>query len=248
MTKADDNTAQHGRLAGRRIVITGAGSGIGKATTRHFMSEGAAVILLDLNFGAAKETLGDGKGIALQVDITDERAVEQAVKDGSQSVGGIDGVINAAGIMRTGPILDVPVDIWRKTIEINLTGTFLVARACVPYLRREKDATITNIASGAGLLPNAPGLTAYAASKGGVVTLTRALAAELAPEIRVNCICPGMVDTPMADGFRQNVGNYALKRIADPKEIASALLYLTSHEASYVTGAILAVDGGRTFH
>ena len=237
-----------GRLNGRRIVITGASSGIGRATARHFMAEGAAVILLDLNGIGLQDTLGQGRGVTFAVDITDEGAVEQAIGEAAERVGGIDGVINAAGIMPTGLILEVPVETWRKTIDINLTGTFLVARACVSFLRRENGSTIVNIASGAGILPNAPGLTAYAASKGGVVTLTRALAAELAPDIRVNCICPGMVDTPMADGFRQNVGNYALKRLADPLEIARALLYLSSSDASFVTGATLAVDGGRTFH
>ncbi len=237
-----------GRLAGRRIVITGAASGIGKATARRFMSEAATVILLDQNGDGLQSTLGEGRGAVFAVDVTDETAIQTVIDAAADKFGGIDGVINAAGIMPTGLLLDVPVATWRKTIEVNLTGTFLVARACVPYLKRAAGSTITNIASGAGILPNAPGITAYAASKGGVITLTRALAAELAPDIRVNCICPGMVDTPMADGFRQNVGNYAMKRLADPTEIANALLYLTSSEASYVTGATLAVDGGRTFH
>ncbi len=113
---------------------------------------------------------------------------------------------------------------------------------------RESAATIVNMASGAGLLPNAPRLTAYAAAKGGIINLTRALAAELAPRIRANSVCPGMVDTPMADGFRGNVGNYALKRMADATEIARAILFLTSSDSSYVTGAALAADGGRSFH
>jgi NAD(P)-dependent dehydrogenase (short-subunit alcohol dehydrogenase family) len=105
-----------------------------------------------------------------------------------------------------------------------------------------------NIASAQGLLPNAPNLTAYAASKGGVVNFSRSLAAELAPAIRVNAVCPGMVDTPMADGHRANVQNYALKRIAQPEEIARSILFLTSRESSYVTGVAFAMDGGRSFH
>ncbi|WP_287197458.1 SDR family oxidoreductase [Paraburkholderia sp.] len=109
-------------------------------------------------------------------------------------------------------------------------------------------AAIVNIASAQGLLPNAPQYTAYAASKGGVINFTRSLAAELAPNIRVNSICPGMVDTPMADGFRANASTYALRRLADPREIAQVILFLTSHDSSYVTGAALAVDGGRSFH
>jgi NAD(P)-dependent dehydrogenase (short-subunit alcohol dehydrogenase family) len=143
---------------------------------------------------------------------------------------------------------EVPTDVWRQVLDVNLTGTYLVSRCCLPWMQKETGASIVNIASAAGLLPNAPGLTAYAASKGGVVNLTRAMAAELAPKIRVNCVCPGMVDTPMADGFRANVGNYALKRIADPGEIASVILFLTSEDGSYMTGATLAADGGRSFH
>jgi len=133
-------------------------------------------------------------------------------------------------------------------IDVNLTGIYIVVRCCLPWLTKASGATIVNIASGQGLLPNRPEMTAYAASKGGVVNLTRALAAELAPAIRVNSVCPGMVDTPMtADGPR-DATPYALKRIADPSEIANAILFLTGSESSFVTGAALAVDGGRTFH
>src|SRR5438128_1120653 len=110
--------------------------------------------------------------------------------------------------------------------DVNLTGTYLVIRECLPIMQREAVGTIVNIASAAGLLPNAPGLTAYAASKGAVVNFGRALAAELAPKIRVNTVCPGLVDTPMGDKHRTNVGNYALKRMAEPLEIAQAIQFL----------------------
>ena len=236
------------RLLGRRILITGASSGIGRATAQLFMSEGADVILLDRQDSGPLTTHRQGKYAAFEVDITDERAVAVAVGKGAQELGGIDGVVNAAGIMITGPTIDVTPDVWRKVIDVNLTGSFFVTQACLPWLKKFRGATIVNIASGAGLLPNAPGLAAYAASKGGVIALTKALASDLAPEIRVNCVCPGMVDTPMAKGNGGNVANYALKRMAEPVEIARAMLFLTSDEASYITGAALAVDGGRTFH
>ncbi|MFN8682399.1 SDR family NAD(P)-dependent oxidoreductase [Paracoccus sp. P2] len=236
------------RLSGRRIVITGAASGIGKATAALFMAEGAQVILVDLNGAGAKATLGAGQGLALEVDITDAAAVEATIAQGAQALGGIDGLINAAGIMLTGPTAEITPEIWGKVLAVNLTGSFLMARSCLPWLRESKSGTIVNIASGAGILPNAPGLVAYAASKGGVVAMTKALAADIAPAVRVNCVAPGMVDTPMADGFRANVGNYALRRVADPTEIAQALLFLSSAESAYITGATLAVDGGRTFH
>ncbi|TCA03416.1 SDR family oxidoreductase [Rhizobium leguminosarum bv. viciae] len=236
------------RLVGRRIVITGAASGIGRVTASLFMEEGAKVILLDRNAGALETTFGGRDGVIAEVDITKEDQVTAAINQAAEKIGGIDGVINAAGIMMTGPTAEITPKIWRQVLDVNLSGSFFVIQACLPWLRRNEISTVVNIASGAGLLPNAPGLAAYAASKGGVIALTKALAADLAPAIRVNCVCPGMVDTPMADGFRTNVGNYALKRIADPAEIARAMLFLTSPDSSYVTGATLAVDGGRTFH
>jgi NAD(P)-dependent dehydrogenase (short-subunit alcohol dehydrogenase family) len=163
-------------------------------------------------------------------------------------MGGIDGVVNAAGIVIRGPVLEVGLAEWRRVIDVNLTGIYIVVRCCLPWLMKAPAATVVNIASGQGLLPNSPEMTAYAASKGGVVNLTRALAAELAPAIRVNSVCPGVVNTPMTAGGQRDVSPYALKRVADPLEIAHALLFLTGAESSFVTGAALAVDGGRTFH
>ncbi|KQP23417.1 SDR family NAD(P)-dependent oxidoreductase [Pseudorhodoferax sp. Leaf267] len=237
-----------GRLAGRKLVVTGAASGIGKATARLLAQEGARLALLDLDAAGVQRTAAETGGCGLVVDISDEGGVDQAIDAAAAFLGGIDGVVNAAGIMTIGPVGETPVGVWRKTLEVNLTGTYMVTRSCLRFMAAESAGSVVNIASAAGLLPNAPGLTAYAASKGGVVNLTRALAAELAPKIRANCVCPGMVDTPMADGFRANVGNYALKRVADPLEIARVVLFLTSAESSYVTGATLAADGGRSYH
>lgn len=236
------------RLQGRRIVITGAASGIGRTTAELFAAEGAVVTLLDRNGGALREVARETHGHACEVDITDEASVRRAVEEGAAAMGGIDGVVNAAGVMLRGGVLEVGVEQWRRVLEINLTGTYIVVRCCLPWLKRASGATIVNLGSGQALLPNAPERTAYAASKGGVINLTRALAAELAPAIRANSVCPGLVDTPMADGVRANVGNYALGRLAQPLEIAQAILFLTSAESSYVTGAALAVDGGRAFH
>lgn len=236
------------RLAGRKIVITGAASGIGKAVAELFMSEGASVGLLDLDATGAAATLGENSGASAGVDVTDERSVETAVGEVAEAMGGIDGVVNAAGIMLTGKLLDMPVDAWRKQIDVNLDGTYLVIRACLPHLQKAEAATVVNIAAAQGLLPNAPGLSSYAASKGAVVAVSRSLAAELAPAIRVNSVCPGLVDTPMGAPYMQNSGNYALGRPADPTEIAESILWLSSPASSYVTGAALAVDGGRSFH
>jgi NAD(P)-dependent dehydrogenase (short-subunit alcohol dehydrogenase family) len=236
------------RLSGRRVVITGAASGIGRRTAELFVSEGSQVALLDRDAPGLAATSRTTSGHAYSVDITDEDAVAEAIGKAAHAMGGIDGVVNAAGILTHGPMLSTPAAQFRKLVEVNLTGTYIVVRACLPWLSRESSATIVNIASAQGLLPNAPGHTAYAASKGGVVNLSRAMAAELAPVIRVNTVCPGMVDTPMAEGFRANVSNYALKRLATAEEIARAIMFLTSTESSYVTGSALAVDGGRSFH
>lgn len=236
------------RLKGRRIIITGAASGIGRSTAQLFAREGAAVGLLDRDkekLLVAAEEIG---GSAFPVDITDDEAVASVIKEAAATLSGIDGVVNAAGIMFRGHAVDVSTQDWRKVIDINLTGTYNVVRSCIPWLLEENTATVVTIASAAGLLPNSPGYTAYAASKGGVIALTKALAAELAPKVRANTVCPGMVDTAMAEGHRGNVGNYALNRLADPVEIARAILFLTSPESSYVTGAALATDGGRSFH
>jgi NAD(P)-dependent dehydrogenase (short-subunit alcohol dehydrogenase family) len=240
--------APRGRLRGRRIAVTGAASGIGRATARLFAQEGASLALLDRDPGGLKEMAKETGASGFEVDITSEDEVAAAAERAAVELGGIDGVVNAAGIMFRGRAADVPASDWRRVLDVNLTGTYLVTRSFLPWLTRESAASVVNIASAQGLLPNAPGYTAYAASKGGIVALTKALAAELAPRVRVNCISPGMVDTAMADGHRDAASNYALKRIADPSEIAASLLFLTSADASYVTGSVLGVDGGRAFH
>ena len=236
------------RLQGRRILITGAASGIGRRTAELFAAEGAALTLLDCDRKRLAEVARETGGAAVEADVSQEASVLRAVDQGASAMGGIDGVVNAAGIVIHGSVLDVGLADWQLVLGVNLTGTYLVVRCCLPWLAKAPFATIVNIASGQGLLPNNPGMTAYAASKGGVVNLTRALAAELAPSIRVNSVCPGMVDTPMTAGLERDLDRYALGRIAEPLEIAQAILFLTSTESSFVTGAALAIDGGRTFH
>src|SRR6266436_2315162 len=236
------------RLQTRRILITGAVSGIGRRTAELFAAEGAALTLLDRNPEGLAEVARDTRGLSVEADVTHEASVAHAVEQGAIAMGGIDGVVNAAGIVIQGSVLDVGVASWQRVLDVNLTGTYIIVRCCLPWLAKAPFATIVNIASGQGLLPNTPNMTAYAASEGGVVNLTRALAAELAPSIRVNSVCPGLVDTPMTAGLQREVDRYALKRIAEPLEIAQAILFLTGTESSFVTGAALAVDGGRTFH
>lgn len=245
------------RLEGRRIVVTGAASGIGAAVARLAAAEGAKVACFDRD-GEGAAALAASLPIAghsEQVDVTDPDGLKRALESAAKALGGIDGLVNSAGVVALGPITEMTIDTWRKVIDVNLTGTFLVSQAAVPHLRATSNASIVNIASAQALMPIA-GSSAYAASKGGVQSLSKALAAELAPDIRVNCICPGLIDTPMNAGLKKApedgppvpLDRYALKRWGKPEEIAASIVYLLSNDASYVTGATLAVDGGRTFH
>ncbi len=239
------------RLENRKILITGGASGIGRATCELFAREGAAVAVLD------RDTARVAGAHAIAGDVSDATSVARAMLQAAQVLGGLDGLVNAAGVFINRGLMDTTIDEWNMTIAVNLTGTFLCVQAAVPLLRQTERATIVNIASGVGLLPTGGGSTAYVASKGGVIAMTRAMAAELAPGIRVNAVCPGAVETPMTAGTLRDpagtvvpaiVNRYALGRPAAPEEIAAGILFLTAHESSFVTGINLAVDGGRTYH
>jgi NAD(P)-dependent dehydrogenase (short-subunit alcohol dehydrogenase family) len=241
------------RLQGRRIAITGGASGIGRATAALFAAQGAKVAVLDRTI---PEAAGNGLP-AFACDVSSESDVAAAVGQAAEALGGLDGLVNAAGIFHPNTLEETPLPMWQSVMAVNLTGTYLVCRAALPFLRRSGDASIVNIASGVGLLPTGPGSAAYVVSKGGVIALTRVLALEAAPTVRVNAICPGAVETPMTEGTLRDesgavrssvVRRYALQRPSSPDELANAILFLTSSDASSITGISLAVDGGRTFH
>jgi len=236
------------RLAGRRVLVTGAASGIGRTTARLLAAEGAAVALVDRDADGLAVVATELGAQAFPTDITDDASVAASVAAAAAALGGIDGVVNSAGIHLNGSVGDVAPDRFSLVLAVNVVGMYSVIRNCLPHLTQAEGSTVVNVASAQGLRPDAPNRTAYAASKGGVVALTRALAAELAPRIRVNAIAPGLVKTPMAAGIVGAEKNYALGRLAEPEEIARAIAFLTSSEASYITGATLAVDGGRSFH
>lgn len=245
------------RLAGRRIVIAGGGSGIGLATAHLFAREGASIMILDRDADAAKAAGAACRGEGEAVDIVDELAVSAALAKAEDVLGGFDGLVITAGVFDPSTLADTGSELWSRMLAVNLTGTYLLCRHALPALRRAGEATIVTLGSATGLLPTGPGSAAYAASKGGVIALSRSLAAESAPEIRVNCVCPGMVDTPMTKTvLRDQTGqtkpaitnNYALRRAAETHEIAAAILFLTSRDSSFITGTALAVDGGRTYH
>lgn len=254
---AEDGGSRGARLAGRRIIVTGAASGIGRAVAELFAGEGAKLALLDRDGPGVEAAAAAFGGIALTLDLSDSAAIPAVVTLAAERLGGSDGVVNCAGFGDGSAIEDVDLALLSKVIAINLTAPFLVCQAALPYLRQAESATIVNVSSGTGLLPNSPRITAYAAAKGGLITFTKALAAEVAPTIRANVICPGITNTPMAAhlfvGYDKPsdapwVSQYALRRVAEPMEIAEAALFMTSGASSYVTGTALAVDGGRTFH
>ena len=245
------------RLTGRKILITGGASGIGRATAVQCAREGAAVAVLDRSEDAAREVAARIGGNAFAVDVADPGSVKSAVELAAAAMGGLDGVVNAAGIFSSEGLTHTAPELFNRIMTVNVTGTFLIVQAAERFLRAATRATIVNIGSGVGLKPTGPGSTAYVASKGAVISMTRELAMELAPKIRVNVVCPGMVDTAMTEGFIRNntgelrpelAGMYALGRAASAEELASAIVFLTSDEASFITGIALPVDGGRTYH
>ena len=245
------------RLNGRRILVTGAASGIGLATAELFAHEGATLALLDRADDALQSAAAATGGTALLADLADEAQLLDAVAKAAQAMGGIDGIVNCAGIAGSQTLDALDRENWDRFVAINLTAPYLICRAALPHLRAAERATIVNIASGQALLPNAPGIAAYAATKAGLVAFTKALGAELAPQIRANVVAPGIVDTPMVQGVLGGyaspddapfVQQYAMKRVAKPRELAEAILFLSSDASSYVTGTVLTVDGGRTFH
>lgn len=235
------------RLEGRRIVVTGGGGGIGAAIGRRLVAAGARVLLTDRDLAAA-ERMADRDGlVAAPLDVADEAACDALPGLARERIGGLDGVVHCAAIGMERPLLDTSVADWNRIVEINLTGTFLVLRAC---LRAMEGGSAVAISSTSGERGSAR-RGAYAATKAGVISLVQTLALERAPfGQRVNVISPGPIRTPLTDrmhsdatreefGRRIPMGRYGL-----PEEVAGAALYLLSDEASYVTGEVLRVDGG----
>jgi NAD(P)-dependent dehydrogenase (short-subunit alcohol dehydrogenase family) len=257
----NDAARPHGdrnaRFQGRRIYLTGAASGIGLATARLLAQGGAGLALADIDAEGLERSAAATGGRALVVDLRDGAAIDASVAEAAAALGGLDGVINCAGVAHGAPLEALETADWDDVMAVNLTAPYRVCRAALPWLRGQASAAIVNVASAAALLPPGGGASAYAASKGGLISFTKALARELAPEIRVNVVCPGLAATPMMAAVLEGrsgvdpaafISAYALKRAADPLEVAEAIAFLCSQEASYVTGVTLAADGGRSFH
>jgi NAD(P)-dependent dehydrogenase (short-subunit alcohol dehydrogenase family) len=250
------------RMRDRRVLITGGASGIGLETARLFAAEGARVALLDRDAARLPEalaTLGAGAAHGVVAEVTEEAAVGAAVAEAVAALGGLDGVVNAAGISLWRPFAETGFEEWRRLHAVNLDGPFLVCRAALPaLLAADGGATIANIASGAATRP-LPNLSAYCSSKAALVMLTRSLALEYAARgVRVNAIAPGPVQTPMiertlaraADREAQMaafLGRIGMRRLGRPEEIARGVLFLSCDDSSFTTGAVLDADGGRVF-
>ena len=252
-----DKTDRNARFRGRRIYVTGAASGIGLATARILAEGGAALALVDIDKYGLEKAAAETGGHPLVVDLCDGDAIDRSVQLANDALGGIDGVVNSAGIAHGAGLATLKPEEWDRVLAINLTAPFRVCRAALPLLKERTSASIVNVASGVALLPAGPGATAYVASKGGLISFTKALAAELGPGIRANAVCPGIADTPMGASVLQRgdqaaaeafLARYVMKRAADASEIAEAIAFLISDEASFITGIVLAVDGGRSFH
>jgi NAD(P)-dependent dehydrogenase (short-subunit alcohol dehydrogenase family) len=257
MTRPEPAVDRNRRFTGRRIYLTGAASGIGRATAQILAGGGAKLALVDVNADGLVVVAAETGGVPLAVDLRDAATIDRSVEQAAARLGGLDGVVNCAGVPSGGLIDALLPEEWDRVLAINLTAPYRVCHAAVPYLRREAESAIVNVASGIGLLPTAPGATAYAASKGGLIAFTRALAKDVGPHVRANCVCPGIADTPMTAAILHGqdavataafVKQYTLDRVADASEVAEGIAFLLSHEASFITGATLAIDGGRTFH
>jgi NAD(P)-dependent dehydrogenase (short-subunit alcohol dehydrogenase family) len=243
------------RMQGKTAVVTGAGSGLGRATALRLAAEGARVLSVDMSGGRAEETAkaiaaAGGEALALEIDVTDAGACARMVEAALARFGALTTLVNSAGIAGT-PGSDLSAEDWRRVIDVNLSGTWLACQAAQPALTAGGGA-IVNLASIYGVTGGSRS-PAYAASKGGVTNLTRQLALAWAPAVRVNCVCPGHVETPltaaiMADpAWRQSMlARYPLGRFGQVDDVAAAILYLASDEAAFVTGVALPVDGGYT--
>lgn len=250
------------RLNNRTAVITGGSTGIGAETAKCFAQEGAKIAVIDIDADEGEKTRRNiekdgGSCTFYQADISNAKQVERVVKKVLQDFPRVDILVNNAGIWRPGHVVDLDEDTWDAVLSTNLKSVFMVSKYIVPEMMKQKKGVIINVASVAGLV-GAPGASAYAASKGGIVNLSRSMALDFAPyNIRVNCLCPGMIDSAQGDTvvshYKPEMDSQEAKRtwqplahIGTPDDAAKAALYIASDDSAFMTGSIFVIDGGLT--
>lgn len=230
---------------GRSVIVTGAARGIGAAIARRLAREEWAVVCADLDsdtLAAVAEEIG---GVAVVCDVGSESDVERLIAVARARRGRIDAVVSNAGVSRFGPLHDTTLETWNHVLATNLTATFLLAKAALADLKQARGSIVTIASTRAHM--SEPGTLAYSATKGGLVALTHSLAITLAPEVRVNCISPGWIDTGKSGPLKaSDHAQHPAGRVGQPEDIAAAVSYLLSEEAGFMTGAELIIDGGMT--
>ena len=243
------------RLEGRAALVTGAASGIGRATALRFAKEGAKVVVADLAEPEGTQLASEIGGTFVQVDVASEPSVKALYQKTAEVYGGIDVLFNNAGISPADDdsILTTDLDAWRRVQEVNLTSVYLCCRYGIPYLQERGGGSIINTASFVAVLGSATSQISYTASKGGVLSMSRELGVQFAREgIRVNALCPGPVNTPLLQELfakdperaARRLVHVPMGRFAEPEEIASAVLFLASDDSSFMTASTFLVDGG----
>ncbi len=251
-----------GKLDNKCAIVTGGASGIGLATAHLLAEEGASVVIADINAEQGKQAEAQiqsagGKAVFVQCNVARSTDCQHVVQTAVEKFGRLDIVFNNAGIIRRTDVIGISEEDWDLVMAVNVKSIYLMCKFAIPEIAKQGGGSIVNTGSGWGIKGGRHAIS-YCASKGAVVNMTRALAIDHGPQnIRVNCICPGDTDTPMLrneakqlgeaeDKFMAEAAERPLNRYAQPREIAESVLYLVSDAASYVTGAILAVDGGGT--
>jgi len=247
------------KFEGKCVVVTGSGSGIGRATALCFAKEGASVVIADIDLHAALDTAelilqSNGKAVAFRVDVSDPISVQALVAFTISQFSGLHAIVNNAAIQVSKTVEDTSFEEWSKQLAVNLGGVFLCSKYFLPYLKESK-GSIVNMSSVNGFFVE-PTCAGYCATKAGIIGLTKAMAIDHGHEgVRVNCICPGYIDAGLAEGYfqiqadpalaRREAGKlHALWRIGKPEEVGRVAVFLASEDASFVTGASIVVDGG----